>query len=45
MALIQFDKVSKSVGKLARPVAWNAFFYPDPLKELAPDRVEYVLAN
>jgi ABC-type nitrate/sulfonate/bicarbonate transport system substrate-binding protein len=35
----------KSVGKLARPVDWNGFVYPDLLKELAPEKVKYVLPN
>jgi NitT/TauT family transport system substrate-binding protein len=35
----------KSVGKLARPVDWNGFVYPDLLKELAPEKVNYALPN
>jgi ABC-type nitrate/sulfonate/bicarbonate transport system substrate-binding protein len=35
----------KSVGKLARPVDWNAFVYPDLLKGLAPEKVNYKLPN
>ena len=35
----------KSVGKLAKPVDWNGFVYPDLLKSLAPEKVDYKLPN
>jgi ABC-type nitrate/sulfonate/bicarbonate transport system substrate-binding protein len=33
----------KGAGKLARPVDWSAFVYPDLLRELAPQKVDYTL--
>ena len=33
----------KSIGKLPKPVSWNTFFYPDLLRELAPNKVNYKL--
>ncbi len=33
----------KSIGKLAKPVDWQNFFYPDLLRELAPGKVDYKL--
>ncbi|MCC7417492.1 MAG: ABC transporter substrate-binding protein [Acidobacteria bacterium] len=35
----------KGAGKLAKPIDWNAFVYPDLLKELAPSKVDYRLPN
>jgi NitT/TauT family transport system substrate-binding protein len=31
----------KDLGKLAKPVDWQAFFYPGLLKEISPDVVKY----
>ena len=33
----------KGAGKLVRPIDWKSFVYPDLLKELAPDKVDYKL--
>ena len=35
----------KGAGKLARPIDWNGFVYPDLLKGLAPDKVNYKLPD
>lgn len=34
-----------SVGKLAKPIDWNGFVYPDLLKEHIPGKVNYKLPN
>lgn len=34
---------TKTAGKLAKPIDWKAFVYPDLIKELAPDKVSYKL--
>jgi ABC-type nitrate/sulfonate/bicarbonate transport system substrate-binding protein len=33
----------KSIGRLTKPVDWQTLFYPDLLRELAPDKVSYKL--
>lgn len=33
----------KTIGKLAKPLDWQTLFYPDPLKAVAPDKVDYKL--
>lgn len=33
----------KGIGKLAKPVDWQAFVYPDLLKQVRPEKVDYAL--
>jgi hypothetical protein len=33
----------KSISRLPKPVSWNTLFYPDLLRELAPNKVSYKL--
>lgn len=40
--VIQEDQL-KTLGKLAKPVDWKGFIYPDLLKEVKPDAVNYEL--
>lgn len=35
----------KSINKLPKPVSWNTLFYPDLLREVAPNKVSYKLPD
>jgi ABC-type nitrate/sulfonate/bicarbonate transport system substrate-binding protein len=43
--LRRIESQLKESGKLAKPIDWEKFIFPDMLKKVAPERVNYTLAK